>query len=142
MIIMKVAVISCLGLGDGLLALILSNNLVRAGHQAATFHPFLEQAQEWFPHLPLSSKVPDPSQFDRLIFIYEKTPWVGGFFQEALEKHRHKTVVLNPIATPNTDYPYWEEGRFDGRAPFAENLKNYCENQLHIKEATLSNGMG
>ncbi len=47
-----------------------------------------------------------------------------------LEKYRDKTTVLNPIATPNTDYPYWEEGRFDGNQTFADNLVDFCRTLL------------
>lgn len=48
----------------------------------------------------------------------------------ALEHFPEKTTVLNPIATPNCDYPFWEQGRFDGNIPFVDNLANYCEREL------------
>lgn len=138
---MKYAVLSCQGLGDGLLALILSHNLQKHGHEVVTFHPFLSQLQEWFPHLPIRPFPPNLDIFDRFIFIYEKTEWSQAALTEALKSKREQTIVLNPIATPNTDYPYWEEGGFDGTRPFAENLSTFCRKRLHLPHATKENGI-
>lgn len=46
---MKVAVVSAKGLGDGLLALILSHNFQLAGHPVTTFNNPLTQLRKWFP---------------------------------------------------------------------------------------------
>lgn len=138
---MKIAVFSCLGLGDGLLALILSHNLHLAGHATTTFHPFLSELQAWFPHLPIRPFPPNLAEYDRFFIIYEKTEWMEKVLKECLEKHREKTTVLNPIATPNTDYPYWEEGRFDGRLTFAENLYRFCRDILKLPQPTKYNGI-
>lgn len=137
---MKCAVLSCMGLGDGLLALILSNNLSRAGHEVDTYHPFLGQLQSWVPHLPI---LPFPSElpsYDHYFLIYEKSPWMLGFLEKCLRDFRSKTTVLNPIATPNCDYPYWEEGRFDGKKPFADNLVAFCRDILQLPDPTKDNG--
>jgi len=138
---MKCAVFSCLGLGDGLLALVLSHNLHLQGHETATFHPFLNQLQDWFPHLPIRSFPPKLEEFDRYFIIYERSDWSLAVLKECLEKYRGKTTVLNPIATPNTDYPFWEEGRFDGRLPFSDNLMIFCRDILKFPEATKNNGI-
>lgn len=139
---MRCAVFSCMGLGDGLLALILSNNLARAGHQVATYHPFLQGLQSWFPHLPL---LPFPKEqiplYDRYFIIYERTPWMQTILDHCLSHFREKTTVLNPIATPHCDYPYWEEGRFDGNQPFADNLFVFCRDQLKLPRPTKENGI-
>src|SRR5579883_972132 len=123
---MRIAIFSCLGLGDGLLTLVLANNLHLHGHETVTFHPSLSALQEWFPHLPIQPFPPTLSPFDRYFIFYEKSPWMQSILSECLSNHRARTTVLNPIATPNTDYPYWEEGRFDGNLPFAENLYRFC----------------
>ncbi len=143
----KCAVFSCLGLGDGLIALVLSNNLHLNGAQTATFHPFLGSLQAWFPHLPL---YPFPSseelesafkQFDKFYIILEKTPWMQAILQHCKTHYPEKTTVLNPIATPNRDYPYWEEGRFNGSRPFVDNLFTYCKDLLKFTVVTKSNGV-
>jgi heptosyltransferase-3 len=139
----RCAVFSCLGLGDGLIALVLSNNLHLNGYHVTTFHPFLHHLQGWFPHLPIRTFPPVDTlrEFDRFFLIYEKSPWM----QEALAycgQHFPKcTTVLNPIATANRDYPYWEQGKFDGNRPFVENLYGFCKNVLKFAVTTKSNGI-
>lgn len=138
---MKCAVFSCLGLGDGLLALVLSHNLQRHGHEVTTFHPFLNQLQGWFPHLPIRPFPPNLEEFDRFFIVYERSDWSQAVLKECLEKYRDKTTVLNPIATPNTDYPFWEEGRFDGNLPFSDNLMIFCREILKLPQAVKTNGI-
>lgn len=137
----KCAVFSCMGMGDGLLALVLSNNLHLNGGEVTTFHPFLSSLQSWFPHLPIRSFPSDLEPFDRYFFIYEKSAWMQPLLQHCLEHHRDKTTVLNPIATPNCDYPFWEEGRFDGTRTFVENLYTFCKEILGCVVLTRSNGI-
>lgn len=138
---MKIAVFSCAGLGDCLLSLILSHNLASQGHEVVTFHPFMEALQNWFPGLPIRPFPPKLEEFDRFFIFYERSTWMEAVLQECLKKYRDKTTVLNPIATPNTDYPYWEEGRFDGNQTFADNLVVFCQTMLGIKEAKKENGL-
>lgn len=141
------AVFSCLGMGDGLIALVLSNNLHLNGAAVTTFHPFLSTLQAWFPHLPIQ---PFPAidtlesmlePFDRFFIIFEKSPWMQAILNYCLKNHRSKTTVLNPIATLKQDYPYWEEGRFNGGRPFVENLYTYCKEILRFTVVTKSNGI-
>lgn len=138
---MKIAVFSCAGLGDFLLTSILSHHLATQGHEVITFHPFMSQMQPWFPHLPIRPYPPVLEEFDRYFVFYEKSKWMFEVLDRCLKEFREKTTVLNPIATPNTDYPYWEEGKFDGRLPFADNLVRFCQQQLGIAGATKTNGI-
>ncbi len=138
---MNIGIFSCAGLGDCLLTLILSHNLFLQGHKVVTFHPFMASMQGWFPHLPIQPFPPQLENFDRYFLFYEKTPWMEEVLKTCLEKYRSATTVLNPIATPNTDYPYWEEGRFDGRNTFADNLVTFCQNRLKIPGAIKGNGI-
>ncbi len=138
----KAAVFSCKGLGDGLLALVLSYNLNQNGFSACTFHNSLSELQAWFPGLslqPFPEKL--PLDFDRYFIIYENSPWMLSILKECESRFPDKTIILNPIATPNCDYPYWEQGRFNGRLPFAENLFLFCKNQLGFSSATKKNGI-
>ncbi|HUD01962.1 MAG TPA: glycosyltransferase family 9 protein [Rhabdochlamydiaceae bacterium] len=141
---MKIAVFSCAGLGDCLLTTILSQNLAShghdRGHEVVTFHPFMSQMQSWFPRLPLRPFPPKLEEFDRFFIFYEKSDWMFKVLETCQAKFRDKTTVLNPIATPNTDYPYWEEGRFDGNQTFADNLVAFCK-MIGIEKAVKSNGI-
>lgn len=139
---MRAAVFSCKGLGDGLLALILSHNLQRNGWQVDTFHSSLSALQSWFPHLPIQT-FPQAclENYDRFFLIYETSPWMQEILKECKNRFWVKTTVLNPIATPHCDYPYWEHGKFNGRLPFAENLYLFCKEVLKLPDATKENGI-
>jgi hypothetical protein len=80
-------------------------------------------------------------EFDRFFIFYEKSAWMAEVLENCVARYREKTTVLNPIATPHTDYPYWEEGRFDGSQPFADNLVAFCRTILGIKAAVKDNGV-
>ncbi|MEK7084451.1 MAG: glycosyltransferase family 9 protein, partial [Patescibacteria group bacterium] len=105
------------------------------------FHPFMQEMQGWFPGLPIRPFPPQYEQFDRFIVVFEKSPWMQAVLDHCLANDRDKTVVLNPIATPNRDYPYWEEGQFNGKIPFADNLVTFCQTVLGIKDAEKKNGV-
>ncbi|MGE5195962.1 MAG: hypothetical protein ACM3JI_01370, partial [Anaerolineae bacterium] len=143
----KCAVFSCLGLGDGLIALVLSNNLMMNDCEVITYHPSLNGLQPWFPTLPirpfpsLTSLDAELSNYDRFFIFYEKTEWMQAVIQKCLTSFRSKTYVLNPIATANCDYPFWEEGKFDGRKSLVDNLYLFCKDILKLKLASRTNGI-
>lgn len=139
----RAAVFSCLGIGDGLIALVLSNNLTLNGFEVTTFHPTLSSLQQWFP---LTTIRPFPELrelqgFDHLFIPYEKSPQMLSIIKECSAHYGEKTKIFNPIATPNTDYPYWEVGKFDGRIPFTDNLKRFCERELKLPKTTKECGI-
>ena len=139
---MKIAVFSCMGLGDCLLTSILSYNLAFQGDEVVTFHPFMSQLQGWFPHVIFRDRGDVKlEEFDKVFIFYEKLPWMTHILEESLHKFRDRTTVLNPIATPNTDYPYWEEGGFNGLLPFADNLVTFCQTKLGIAGAVKNCGI-
>lgn len=139
---MKSAVISCLGLGDGLLALVLSNNLKINHRSVDTFHPFLDQLQNWFPHLPIAPFSGEDAllaTYQEFFFIYDKK--MDKVIERCYREYPQSTYVLNPIATPKCDYRYWDVGRFNGKFPFADNLMHFCQNVLKLDHATKKNGI-
>ncbi len=139
----RCAVFSCLGLGDGLISLVLSNNLQLNGYSVDTFHPFLRALQNWFLHLRID-RFPDIDvleNYERFFIFYEKTPQMQMILTYCQKHFPERTTVLNPIATANRDYPYWEQGRFDGNRPFVDNLYVYCKDQLKLPILTKSNGI-
>lgn len=142
----RCAVFSCLGLGDGLIALVLANNLQLNGYQTTTFHPFLDVLQEWFPHLclkrfPQTDLSSALEQFEHFFIIYEKSSWMQAVLAYCQKHFPKQTTVLNPIATAHCDYPYWENGKFDGTRPFVDNLYTFCKEQLKLPILSKSNGI-
>ncbi len=137
----KYAIFSCKGLGDGLIALVLGNNLSQEGHEVVLFHPFLQELQSWFPHTQIKSLPAKPEEFDRLFFFYEKLPPLEPFLKECEKCFPNKVCVLNPIATARSDYPYWENGRFDGNMSFVDNLYHFCKDILQCSSPIRTNGI-
>jgi len=141
----KAGIFSCLGLGDGLISFVLAQNLHLNGYETTTFHPFLSSMQEWFPHFSIQ---PPPQEikktldeFDRIFIFLEKSAFMAQVISCALQFYREKTTILNPIATPNQDYPYWEEGRFNGKRSFVENLYTFSGKILRFPVCSKSNGI-
>ena len=65
----NVAVVSAKGLGDGLISMVVSQNLLLAGVNVTTFNPWLHQLARWFPghkFAPLP-KLHDLSSFDLIV---------------------------------------------------------------------------
>src|SRR3989304_2061718 len=139
----RAAVFSCLGLGDGLIALVLSNNLKLNDFDVTTFHPTLASMQNWFPSLPIRPYpgLSELEEFDHFFFIYEKSPWMLNALQWCEGNRLKQTHVLNPIATMNRDYPYWVEGKFKGDVPVVDNLYNYCSQGLNLPFKTRNCGI-
>lgn len=141
---LRCGIFSCKGLGDGLIALVLSHNLRLNGHRTTTFHPSLGSMQEWFPFSeirPFPTEDEQIESFDVFFFIYEKTPWMQALLKMCQQRYPTRTIVLNPIATSNTNYAYWANGRFDGEIPFVDNLYRYCRDLLKLAVVTKSNGI-
>jgi hypothetical protein len=138
---MNAAVFSGLALGDGLIAMVLAHNLSLHGYKVVLFHRFLGELQSWFPPITIQPYPPDLKKFDRYFLICENTTWMKELRESLLKNQREKTTVLNPIATPNTDYPFWEEGRFNGSRPFAENLALFCGDILKLPNPVKENGI-
>ncbi len=143
----RCAVFCCRGMGDGIISLVLSNNLQLNGGTVTTFHPFLESFQPLFPDLPILKFPPledleeSLSQFDQFFIFFERSAPVLGVLNYCLRVYPDKTTVLNPIATPRNDYPYWEGGRFDGNRPFLDNLYAFCKDILGLRVVTKANGI-
>lgn len=143
----KCAVFSCLGLGDGLISLVLAQNLSLNGYEVVAFHPFLNQLQSWFPRLkirafPNRDQMPSVlAEFDHFYIFLEKSDWMKEILTYCETHYAEKTTVLNPIATSNTDYSYWENGCFNGRRPFVDNLEIFCRDILKLSHIVKNNGI-
>ena len=68
---MKVANFSSQGLGDGLIALMLSHNLYLNGYEIDTFHNTLDQMQSYFSNLPIK-KYPGLDDIDEILKNYDQ----------------------------------------------------------------------
>ena len=87
-------VVSCKGLGDGIIALTLSNNLYLNQNEVVTFHDGgLFHLQSWFPHLPIE-KFPGISaiscivqNFDQIYVFHDSVdPFIQALIKERKDK--------------------------------------------------------
>lgn len=146
---LKIAVVPEPGLGDGIISCIVAYNLSLVGHNVTLYHPILDKMAPLFPEIEILPRPENPTFLNShqrtIIFVdKERVPrgkienpfdlWMQQLLKKAFNTNRERLTILNPIATPNKNYPFWEEGEFDGTRPFVNNLMTY----LREKEAILS----
>ncbi|MBS0623709.1 MAG: hypothetical protein JSS62_03720 [Verrucomicrobia bacterium] len=124
---MRIAVIAARGLGDGLISMVLTHNLCRAGHSVTCFSSVLCHLRQWFPDKTIQ---PFPSstdfystfsQFDRLIVADHA----------CVNEHHHfgnECIIL-------------KEKEFNRKLTMVENLKIVCSQRLGLKDVTSDNGI-
>lgn len=137
----RVAIFSCMGLGDGLISLVLAHNLAQHGRKVTLFHPILKGMESWFPYLNIRPFPEHIETFDHYYIFHEKSPWMAKVEEQCTKEFPEKTLILNPIATEKRDYPWWENGRFDGTQSFVDNLQRFCNQILYLTPTTKSNGI-
>lgn len=146
----KAAVISMVGLGDGIVALVLSNNLSLNGYEVDTYHDRgFDQLQKWFPHLPIKP-FPDKSDvegfLDRydMFFVcyYDIDPFITKLIEEGKKKKGDDFIVINPSFSKNyTSAPYYADAAFLPHINYVQNLKRFCLNKLKLPFAIEDSGI-
>ena len=136
------------GLGDGVISLVLSNNLHLNGWHVETYQNFIGPLQKWFPHLPV---IPYPSilEIEKILHRYE---WFFVFHNDTSEfiqklilegKRRFPDQMKIIYAYPSrriVNEPYFLDAQIDPKRPMAESLRIFCEQILHLPKSTRSNG--
>lgn len=139
----KCAIFSCLGLGDGLITLVLANNLALNDCEVTFFHPSLASLQSWLQNVKLE-KFPSPEElhyFDEIYFFYEALKPMQRLISYANDYFPEKTRILNPIATSRKNIEHYNEGKFNTSKTFVCNIANYCKTALQLKNVVLENGI-
>lgn len=136
------------GLGDGVISLVLSNNLHLNGWHVDTYQNFIGSMQNWFPHLPVIS-YPPLHEIDRILHQYE---WffvyhndTSEFIQKLISegKRRFPDQIKVIYAYPSRRIvlePYYQDSQIDPGVSMAESLRIFCEKILHLPKSTRSNG--
>ncbi len=146
---MKAAVFSCPGLGDGLVALILSHNLYLNGYQIDTFHKNLFEMQSWFKNLPIKS-YPDIqtipiilSNYDKLLISYDdSSDFIMELIKQGKEKCPYKTYVLNPCPSRKIGHqPYYKDAKFNPALSMVDNMHQFCSKVLKLSKIEKNNGI-
>ena len=146
----KCLVLSCKGLGDGIIAMILSHNLFLNQYEVITFQEGnLDHLQRWFPHLPIR-KIPKGyapedalKDFDQLYVFHDTSnSFTLELIEEGKAKYPEKIKVLNPcISRTVGNEPYHKDACFNRKISIVDNIENFCRNILKLEIVTKENGI-
>ncbi len=136
------------GLGDGVVSLVLSNNLHLNGWRVETFQNATVPLQHWVPHLPLLP-YPPLEEIESILHRYDWFFVVHNDTSEFIQrlvlegKRRYpdqmKIIYIYPSKRIVRE-PYYRDTEMDPDLPVAENLRLICEKILHLPKSTKSNG--
>lgn len=144
----KAAIFCHNGLGDGVIGLVLSNNLHLNGWRVDTYQNCMGSMQNWFPHLPVLT-YPGIQDIDRILHHYE---WFFVFHNDTSEfiqklilegKRRipdQMKVIYGYPSKRIVNEPYYQDAMIDPAIPFIESLRIFCDEILHLPKNTRSNG--
>jgi hypothetical protein len=145
----KIAVISCSGLGDGIVSLYFSHNLYINGMDVTTYHEkLLFQLQPWFCHLPIVNYGGmAPQEFvDEILLKYDKIfvgysstcPYILKLILEGKRKFANKICVINPsFSKYNGTQPYYSDAMFSNEKSMIKNFQVFCKTKLLLPKIEL-----
>lgn len=145
----RAAVISMIGLGDGLMSLVLSRNLALNGFEADTFHNGgFSDLQKWFPSLPIKP-FPDMSEtvnflnsYDLFFVCFSDDPFVQNLITEGKKLKKENFFVINPSYSKNyNSAPFYGDTAFLPNLTFSQNIKRFCLENLKFSFAVDNPGV-
>ncbi len=131
-----------LGIGDGLLMMIASHHLKKAGYHVTTFHDPLPELASWFPGQCLSP-LQNPtttllSSFDLIVVENDNSPRIATFLKEL----RPIVSMFYPTYSPHKHAPLTpNDFVFDPNLPMAENIGKSIGTLLQLKFPSKNNGI-
>jgi heptosyltransferase III len=144
----KVAVFSCPGLGDGVVSLILANNLFLNNYDVDLFHDNnFKQISSWVPHVkikefPLENIESILEKYELIFISYDAaSKFIQELIQKGKELKKDKVIVVNPSPSKRIGrQPYYTDTFFDPTISVADNIKMFIKNKLCLEKATKSCG--
>lgn len=124
----KIALISALGLGDGLLLMTVVNNLTRYGYDVTLFNDHLLQLREWFPQRNIVP-FPDISNAEKLLKPYDKI-----ISTDAVPLFKIKMYL-------GDKYHIFYRREFDKNKSMVLNFLDKCQALFPMKEIVLENNI-
>lgn len=128
----KIAIISAHGLGDGLLTMVLANNLQRHGYVATVFSNYLVQMRQWFPERqiePYPDTKTDGQTIHAMFQAYDKIISTDGaplYIQRQAFSEKYKIFF---------------ESDFDRTKTILQNFLDICRKDFHLHDLTMDNGI-
>jgi len=145
MSVLKAAVISREGLGDGLVSLILAHNLQLNGWEVSVFqNGICDDLHPWLPQLKvISGYTPDQvekvlEKFDRIFIFYcEKDPFTHEIIKKGKKIDELKITVINACFSKDVgNQPYYRDSLFHPHVSIVDNMKRFCDQMLHLSNTT------
>jgi heptosyltransferase III len=145
----KCAVFSCCGLGDGIVIMTLSHNLLINGNSVDTYHNKLGSLSSWFSNLPIK-KYPLIEDIDQIINKYDQlfisydasSEFVMTLIDKGKKIFPEKIFVLNPCPSKKIGgQPYYKDALFTPKLSFVDNLCDFCKDILHLPKIQKENGI-
>lgn len=137
------------GLGDGIVSLVLPNNLQLNGWAVDTYQNTLVSMQNWFPQLPLFT-YPEVEAVHQILSSYEwffvfqndSSPFVQRLIEEGKRRFPDQVKVIYIYPSKHiVNEPYYSDAQIDPSLPVAENMRLFCERILHLPKITKMNGL-
>jgi hypothetical protein len=135
-------------LGDGILGLVLSNNLQLNGFEVHTYQNTMVYLQNWFPHLTVST-YPTMEELPKILQAYDWyfVVWDNGndFIKKLVAEgkrrfpERMKVIYLYP-STSIVNEPYYSDCLTDPAASVPKIMRTICEKVMHLPKITKSSG--
>jgi len=141
----KALVFSSIGLGDGLLFLIISNNLSKNGYLVETLHPFLFEIDTWVKYSSIKPYPKDIEQFkkslndyDLIIINSDYNPLNKELVSYLKKNLKDKTFELHPSTCKGKNPPIGDL-KFDFQKNITKNLAIFCSDRLKLQNVIVSN---
>lgn len=142
----KAAIFSCRGMGDGLIFLVLANNLRRDGYDVTFYHDGnIRDLAAWFPWVSIKSFKEAPKNvlesFSKIFISYDSA---SSFIKELIlsgrERRGESIFVMNPSIskTPKDSHG---DFFFNREISIVDNLFYFCRDILKVKNPTKANGI-
>jgi len=137
------------GLGDGIVTLVLPNNLHLNGWKVQVYQNTIGSMQNWFPHLPVLPYPPLEElshilhSYDYFFVVQNDTdPFVLKLIEEGKRRfpERLKVIYLYP-SKHIVNERYYADCLTDPTLPVAENMRLLSEKVLHLPKLTKSCGL-
>lgn len=132
----SIAIISALGLGDGLLSMIIAHNLKQQGYSVTLFHDYLTQLREWFPQ--------------HTIVSYPAAITGNGINVQKLEElFQPFDLIISTDGAPSfayrkmlgDKYKIFYEQDFDRQKTIAANFVAICRDFFQLENTSRTNGL-
>lgn len=142
----KALVYSSNGLGDGLLFLVISNNLSKNGYLVDTYHPFLSELNRWFDYTNIKPYPKDSQNleflkdYDLLIINSDYLPLNKEIVKYIKNNFKNHSYELHPSTCKGKNPPIGNL-KFDIKKTVVENLNFFCKNILNLQNVESTNSI-